>query len=79
MYKYMYVCMYVCLYVCMHVCLYVCTYIIYLMAAANAADPKTGRKTEAERPAVSLCTSGRVGPSRAEWGWGGVGHALGFN
>ena len=23
--------------------------------------------------------SGRVGPSRAEWGWGGVGHALGFN
>ena len=19
---------------------------------------------------------GRVGPSRAEWGWGGVGHAL---
>ena len=25
---------------------------------------------------------GRVGPSRAvsaEWGWGGVGHALGFN
>ena len=20
--------------------------------------------------------SGRVGPSRAEWGWGGVGHAL---
>ena len=35
----------------------------YLMAAANAADPKTERKTEAERPAVSL---GRVGPSRAE-------------
>ena len=34
----------------------------YLMAAANAADPKTERKTEAERPAVSL---GRVGPSRA--------------
>ena len=28
----------------------------YLMAAANAADPKTERKTEAERPAVSLCT-----------------------
>ena len=28
----------------------------YLMAAANATDPKTGRKTEAERPAVSLCT-----------------------
>ena len=23
--------------------------------------------------------SGRVGPVRAEWGWGGVGHALGFN
>ena len=23
--------------------------------------------------------SGRVGPSRAEWGWGGVGYALGFN
>ena len=22
---------------------------------------------------------GRVGPVRAEWGWGGVGHALGFN
>ena len=21
----------------------------------------------------------QVGPSRAEWGWGGVGHALGFN
>ena len=21
---------------------------------------------------------GRVGPVRAEWGWGGVGHALGF-
>ena len=21
----------------------------------------------------------RVGPVRAEWGWGGVGHALGFN
>ena len=36
---------------------------LYLMAAANAADPKTERKTEAERPAVSL---GRVGPSRAE-------------
>ena len=33
----------------------VCVY-IYLMAAANAADPKTGRKTEAERLAVSLCT-----------------------
>ena len=49
------------------------------MAAANAADPKTERKTEAERPAVSLCTGrGRAGPSRAEWGWGGVGHALGF-
>ena len=31
----------------------------YLMAAANAADPKTERKTKAERPAVSL---GRVGP-----------------
>ena len=46
------------------------------MAAANAADPKTETKTEAERPAVSL---GRVGPVRAEWGWGGVGHALGFN
>ena len=46
------------------------------MAAANAADPKTERKTEAKRPAVSL---GRVGPSRAEWGWGGVGHAVGFN
>ena len=28
----------------------------YLMAAANAADPKTGKKTEVERPAVSLCT-----------------------
>ena len=23
--------------------------------------------------------SGRVGRVRAEWGWGGVGHALGFN
>ena len=22
---------------------------------------------------------GRVGTVRAEWGWGGVGHALGFN
>ena len=22
---------------------------------------------------------GRVGPDRVEWGWGGVGHALGFN
>ena len=22
---------------------------------------------------------GQVGPVRAEWGWGGVGHALGFN
>ena len=22
---------------------------------------------------------GRVGPARAEWGWGGVGHALGSN
>ena len=22
--------------------------------------------------------SGRVGPVGAEWGWGGVGHALGF-
>ena len=21
---------------------------------------------------------GRVGPVRVEWGWGGVGHALGF-
>ena len=59
------------------------------MAAANAADPKTGRKTEAERPAVFVAAGsgrvgpsraewGRVGPGRAEWGWGGVGHALGF-
>ena len=24
-------------------------------------------------------SSGRVGPARAEWGWGGVGHALGSN
>ena len=23
--------------------------------------------------------SGGVGPVRAEWGWSGVGHALGFN
>ena len=22
---------------------------------------------------------GRVGPVRVEWGWGGVGHALGLN
>ena len=28
------------------------------MAAANAADPKTERKTEAERPAVSARPSG---------------------
>ena len=41
------------------------------MAAANAADPKTERNR--------LGGSGRVGPVRAEWGWGGVGHALGFN
>ena len=26
-----------------------------------------------------LAEWGRVGQSRAEWGWGGVGHALGFN
>ena len=37
------------------------------MAAANAADPKTERKTEAERPCRSA-EWGRVGPSRAEWG-----------
>ena len=52
---------------------------VYLMAAANAADPKTERKTEAERPAVSL---GRVGPSRAEWGrlgLSGVGEGLGMH
>ena len=30
-----------------------------LMAAANAADPKTGRKTEAERPAVCEARAGR--------------------
>ena len=49
------------------------------MAAANAADPKTERKTEAERPAVSL---GRVGPSRAEYGrlgLSGVGEGLGMH
>ena len=46
----------------MHIlCIYIYMYIDilhihYLMAAANAADPKTGRKTEAERPAVSPCT-----------------------
>ena len=38
---------------------YMCIYIyIYLMAAANAADPKTERNR--------LGGSGRVGPSRAE-------------
>ena len=56
---YMYMCMYVYMY--MYMFIRICT--PYLMAAANAADPKTERKTEAERPAVSL---GRVGPSRAE-------------
>ena len=64
-------CMYVSVYVHIYIhrslslCLHIYVYIIfiYLMAAANAADPKTERKTEAERPAVSL---GRVGPSRAE-------------
>ena len=51
MYMEMYMYMCICVYVYMYICIYV-----YLMAAANAADPKTGRKTEAERPAVSLCT-----------------------
>ena len=35
-----------------------CVYVLYLMAAANAADPKTERNR--------LGGSGRVGPSRAE-------------
>ena len=35
--------------------------------------PRGGRFAECG-PSV-----GRAGPVRAEWGWGGVGHALGFN
>ena len=31
-----------------------------------------------DRPSAGAAW-GRVGPVRAEWGWGGVGHALGFN
>ena len=28
---------------------------------------------------IKLLWDHRVGPVRAEWGWGRVGHALGFN
>ena len=36
-------------------------------------------KTRPWGSGAAWAQQGRVGPARAEWGWGGVGHALGSN
>ena len=42
-------------------------------------DPKQAHLVAAGSGRVGPSEWGRVGRVRAEWGWGGVGHALGFN